>query len=287
MKLSDTIPHINQVLIKLESNESIKLEDGNVIYMPPESKQLIPEEFKPLRGEVIGVPSKLYFKNGDHTGLKWRTEMELQIGDRVIMKRPALSMALSKDQGSWFEENGEVYIYLRYDEIIIAIRKRIRRTFWTGILPNGATQVNDKDFEKHLKEHNENPENHYEEKIVLNSFVIVSPLQLEYNTHLIVPDVAKKDSMYFGTVKYIGSPNQEYHVTKNSKNEDVVLSDEIIWVRKEDEQLKIDVVELQVGDLIQFPKSSAIPIEPELFRTLGAKDEKLYRMQRFNIICKL
>lgn len=249
MKLKDYKPGINQVLIKLESNESIKLEDGKVIYMPPESKQINPEEFRPLRGEVIGVPSKLYFKNGDHTGLKWRTEMELQIGDRVIMKRPALSMALSKDQGSWFEENGEVCIFLRYDEVIIAIRG--------------------------------------EEKIVLNSFVIVSPLQLKYNTHLIVPDVAKKDSMYFGTVKYIGSPNQEYHVTKNSKHEDVVLSDEIIWVRNEDEQLKIDVVELQVGDLVQFPKSSAIPIEPELFRTLGGKEEKLYRMQRFNIICKL
>ncbi len=73
-------PLTNQVLIKMESNDSIEVEGGHKIYMPPKEKQQNDQEFVPLRGEVVAVPERLYFKQNDHSGLKWRTEMECKSG---------------------------------------------------------------------------------------------------------------------------------------------------------------------------------------------------------------
>jgi len=248
-KLSVATPINNYVLIKLESNDSIKLDSGLVILMPPPSKQQNEENFKPLRGSVVSLPEKLVFKQGDHTSLKWKTEMELCVGDNVILKRPALSMALSKENGSYFIEDGNVFVYIKYDEIIVGKRG--------------------------------------EEVVILNGYVIIEPEVIAYNTPLVIPEMAKKDSRMFGIVRFIGKPNQEYHITKNSKSEDIATTDEVFWGRKENGEFKIDAVELQPGDKVQFAPSTAIPLEQELFQTLAGRNQKLYRMQRFNILTKI
>lgn len=249
MNIKSMQPISNYCLIKLESNDSIALNNGCVLYMPRESQQLNGETHKPLRGEVVGLPKRLYFKQGDHTGMKWRTELELEIGDKVILRRPAVSMALSPDRGSYFVEGEDIFIYMKYYEIVLGKRG--------------------------------------EDVIVLNGFIIVEPLTVGYSTTLIVPDSARTISKRFGTVRFIGKPNQEYHNTKNSKSEAVIVTDEVFWARKENGEFKIDAVELQVGDRVQFKASSAIPVEQELFKTLMGRYTLLYRMQRFNIQAKL
>jgi hypothetical protein len=249
MSLTLAKPMNNYCVIKLESNDSITLDSGVVFFIPPPSQQENREEHKPLRGEVVGLPDELTFVQGNHNYMPWVTKMELEIGDKVIVRRPALSMALSKDQGSFFVEGEDIYIYLKYNEIVVAKRG--------------------------------------EEVIVLNGYIIVEPIVEAPTTFLIVPDSAKKTSMSQGIIRYIGSPNKEYHVTKNGKSEDVFQSDDVPWARMENGEMKIDLVDLQVGDKIQFKSSSAVKLEQDLHRTLAGRNTILYRMQRHNIQAKL
>lgn len=248
MSLTLGNPINNFVILKMEPNETITMPSGVKFFLPPPSAQENKEVYKPLRGEVISVPT-LKFKQGDRSTMDWRTDMELEVGDKVIVRRPALSMAIGNDHPSFYVENGELFIYLKYQEIVVATRG--------------------------------------DKIIVLNGFCLIEPIIESEKTFLYVPDTAKKQSKKFGIIKYLGKPNQEYHISKNSAEQEIIPTDEVPWVRKEDGELKIDIAELQVGDKVMYKESSAIPLEPDMLRSLGDRSTPLYRVQRINILAKL
>lgn len=252
MSLSKGICINNYVLLKMEPNETITMPSGVKFFLPPPSAQENKEVYKPLRGEVISVPT-LKFKQGDRSTMDWRTDMELEVGDKVIVRRPALSVAIGEDHPSYYVENGELFIYLKYQEIVVATR-----------LVDGKNKI-----------------------IVLNGYCLIEPIIESAKTFLYVPDSAKKQSKKFGIIKYLGKPNQEYHKSKNSAEQEIIPTDEVPWVRKENGEIKIDIAELQVGDKVMYKESSAIPLEPDMLRSLGDRNTTLYRVQRINILAKL
>jgi hypothetical protein len=241
-------PINNYVVLKMEPNETITMPSGVKFFLPPPSLQENKEVYKPLRGQVVSVP-ELRFVQGDRSTMDWKTDMELEVGDNVIVRRPALSMALGKDHPSYYVENGELFIYLKYQEIVVAKRG------------------------DHI--------------IVLNGYCIIEPLIDAPKTSLHVPDMAKKNSRKFGIIRYLGKPNQEYHISKNSREEEIIPNDDVYWARKENGEIKIDIAELEVGDKVMFKESSAIPLEPDILRTIGTINTPLYRVQRPNIQAKL
>jgi len=187
MSLKSATPISNFVLIKLYKNDTVKFASGVEFIIPPFANN--DSERTPLRGEVIMTPDQLTFKQGNHALMPWKCEMELLKGDDVIVKRPALEMALSKDNGSYFEENGDIYCYLKYSELVLAIRG--------------------------------------EEIIMLNGMVLVSPIDEELpQTNIAGFEQSKKESTQYGIIAHIGKPNQEYHNTKDSRGNEIITEDD-------------------------------------------------------------
>lgn len=296
MSLTIAKPKNNWVLVRLEQNDKIFLDNGVVLFMPPASQQNNSQENLAIRGEVIAVPPALDFVQGDRSKMMWRTEMELQVGDKVILKRPAVAMALGPDFPSFFTEGEQIYIYIKYQECVVAIRKKwdkikfVDKNVYDSPKVSGYVLVDEMGMNPNIDK-GWKPEplqgSPDEEIIVLNGFCIVEPISIGYKTNLVVPESAKKISQKLGIVRFVGKPNQEYHKTRNAKMEDDTPIDEVFWVRKEGEEIKIDKCELEPGDMIQFKESTAIMLEPGITKTLLGKDVPLYRMQRINIKAKI
>lgn len=187
MSLTKGKPISNYVTIRLKQNDKYRTENGVEIFTPTQSKINNEEEIKPVRGEVIAVPDKLTFIQGDWSNMPWKCEMELQVGDDVIIKRPALSMAISDANSSYFVENDELFVYIKYNELVCAIRG--------------------------------------EEIIMLNSMLLVEPEEVELKTTIENFQQEKKTSSCYGRIAHVGKPNLEYHNTKDARGNDVITED--------------------------------------------------------------
>lgn len=237
----------NYVLIKLYSTDKIKTKSGLEFIAPLPRFQNNEEEYKPLRGEVVKVPERLIFIQGNHAQMPWDCDMELQVGDDVIIKRPALSMALGNDHPSFYIENGDLFVLIKYNELVCAIRNK---------------QI-----------------------IMLNGFLLVEPIEKELaKTEIPGFEYAqqeKKNSSLYGTIAHIGKPNREYHITKDAKGQDVFTPTKYPWIRTENGEVKMDMVDLKVGDKIQFAKAGDIKVEQDLFQILP---KPYFRMPRTKVI---
>lgn len=133
------------------------------------------EAHRPIVGVVRNVPEKLKFIDGDWSQMPWDTDMELKIGDEVILKRPAVSGAIAN--GFVKEDEEGLHVFVKYSEVVVARRGDC-------IIP-------------------------------LNGFVLVEPLEEEYKTSLALPETSKKDSKIYGKIIYIGTPNRRYITKRN------------------------------------------------------------------------
>lgn len=78
-----------------------------------------PEKHSATQGVVVAVPDRLKF-NKDHNLLRWKTEMEIQEGDEVLIDWDAAFRA--REMGMYEKKGDDIYIIVKYHDIFLARR---------------------------------------------------------------------------------------------------------------------------------------------------------------------
>jgi len=108
---------INYVVVRLDPpNDRIRLKSGAELFVDTTYE---PEKHVVLTGTVEALPIALGFNGG---GLPWETEMELRVGDRVVMYYLAVINCLAKEQKRYIREGEKITIFIKYNNIYAAIR---------------------------------------------------------------------------------------------------------------------------------------------------------------------
>lgn len=105
----------NLVAIKPFPSDEIRLKDGNKLYLAN-----VFEEYLNARtaGIVVGLPDRLKFSDDMYAvSMPWKTELELQEGDRVVFNY--LADKNSKGLGYFFEDG---VMCVPYEQIYVAFR---------------------------------------------------------------------------------------------------------------------------------------------------------------------
>jgi hypothetical protein len=85
----------NYILIKLDpENKSIKLSSGMELYI---DQSFDPEKHATVTGVVWGVPERLLWAGKPNVGLPWKTNLEVKVGDKVIMYYLSIINALKRE----------------------------------------------------------------------------------------------------------------------------------------------------------------------------------------------
>ena len=110
----------NNVMIKLDGlNDEIKMNDGGVLYI---DTTFDPEKHATTTGEVTGLPSRLVYTGKPNSGMPWLTDMEVQIGDRVVLYYLAVVNCFRPESYRAVVEDGDRYIFTGYQNIYAVIR---------------------------------------------------------------------------------------------------------------------------------------------------------------------
>jgi hypothetical protein len=110
----------NHVLIKLDQeNNSVRLKSGLELFVDTTYEV---EKHITVTGEVMALPSKLYYSGRPNIGMPWETEMELKIGDRVFMYYLSVANAFRKETFNAIVEEDARYVFIKYQYIFAAIR---------------------------------------------------------------------------------------------------------------------------------------------------------------------
>lgn len=107
----------NHLMIKLDpENNVVKTKGGLTLYIDTTFE---PEKHTVVTGTVEALPDKLYWKE-----LPWKTEMELRVGDKVVMYYMAVMNCMAKEQRRYIKEpgTGKVFVFIKYTNIYAAIR---------------------------------------------------------------------------------------------------------------------------------------------------------------------
>jgi co-chaperonin GroES (HSP10) len=241
-------PISNQVLIRLtRKGDEIELANGHKLHLDVSYNE---EEHRPVVGEVIAVPAKLTFKDGDLSTMPWKTEMQLQKGDIVIMRRPAVSSCFVQNSGRIIEQDGEQYLFIKYSDIILAKRQlsRAKEPYQVVGVDGKAMAV-----------------------IMLNGFILLEPDEEEYKTFLELPKSVRRLSKLTGTVRYLGMPNLAYQTMVDTTGQDTTLPPDYYF-------------DIKVGDKVVFHKAADIPLEQDLHQSFEGRDKKYFRCQRHKLL---
>lgn len=170
----------NRVLVRLDpENDEINTKSGLKLHVDTSFE---PEKHVVRIGTVEKLPSKLTFK-GVGSDIPWHTDIELKVGDKVVMYFLAVQNCLSDEQKCYSKENGVTKIYIKYHNIYAAIREG-------KIIPvNGYVFV----------EPVEDP-------------AWVSKIKRAEKLGINIPDLRKpsRKNVTFGKVAYIGNPIKKY-----------------------------------------------------------------------------
>lgn len=195
----------NRVLVRLDpENDKIETKSGFKFDIDTSYE---PEKHVVRLGTVEAVPERLNSKNKD-LGLMWETDMEIKVGDRVIMYFLAVQNCLSKEQKCYVRENGTTKIYVKYNNIYAAIRDG-------KVFPvNGYVFVEpteDPSWEK------------YVERCKLLNMEAVDMRE------------PSKSHVTFGKVAYLGKPIKKYHAShKTDDGYDLEVGDTVVMKRIRD-----------------------------------------------------
>jgi co-chaperonin GroES (HSP10) len=192
----------NNVMVKLDAkNDYIETKSGLRLLLDTSFE---PEKHVVRVGTVEALPRELQFKKE----IPWETEIELKLGDRVVMYFMAIQNCLSKEQKKYAQEGKDVYIFIKYHNIYAIIRG--------------------------------------EEIIPINGYVLVEPIEdpewIRLNEQaskagLIIPDMRKlsKTHITYGKIAYLGKPNLRYSEKyKSDEYYDLKVGDEIIMKKIRD-----------------------------------------------------
>lgn len=193
----------NHILLKLDAeNDHIKLKGGMTLYV---DNTYEPEKHQTVTGEVCGLPSHLTYTGAPNQGMPWKTDMELQEGDKVICYYLAILNAFKPEQKRFFTKDNERFVFIPYQSIFVAIRG-------DQIMPiNGYVLVEpcDDPFMENTK------------KRLQNIGLELVTLNTKSNTHV-----------SFGKVKYLGKPNREYCDEGNTDDGVNVKEGDTVVMRK-------------------------------------------------------
>lgn len=240
-------PISRKVAIKLERNTGeYRIEGGTILYLDTTFNEGM---HTPVVGTVVEVPRTLTYVQGDWQTGAWKTSMELEVGDEVIMKMVGVRAALAANRT--MEDGDTVIAYVDYHDIVLAKRLIKKIPVYEDIPPIEDNQVISRGAVYNV--------------IMLNGWMLVEPEEERVKTSLIVPDTAKKTSAMYGRVAFVGSPNERYQGEVDGSYQpdtgfDVKTGDRVIFYRK--------------GDLI---------LEQEIYSTFAGK-RSFFRMQRNQLL---
>lgn len=193
----------NNVMVKMDP-------DNDFVVTPGGLKLYIDTAFEPEKhivrtGEVVAVPRQIV---KTEKSLPWDTEMEIQVGDRVIMYFLAVQNCLAKERKTYVREGNQVWIIIKYQNIYAVIREG-------NIIPvNGYVLVEPIEDPEWIRE---------KEK--------ASKLNIE------LPDLrgTSKTHVTYGRIAYIGKPNKSYdNDRKDDTHYDLKAGDEVVMKRIRD-----------------------------------------------------
>lgn len=122
---------INKVIIKLpDLNNHVKL-NGQDIYLETKFEA---QSHVPRWGEVVGLPTNLYFNKEDSRSMEWETQMELEKGDTVFVDYLAVLRALSTEfnpadaypMPQWLKQDGFYYVIINYQDVFFRVGDEIK-----------------------------------------------------------------------------------------------------------------------------------------------------------------
>ncbi|MGD0342765.1 MAG: hypothetical protein ABSA76_13765 [Bacteroidales bacterium] len=171
----------NLLLIKLDpENDSIKLRNGFELYV---DNTFEPEKHATVTGEIYGIPDYLYYSGMPNIGLPWKTELEVQMGDHVIMYYLSVLNALNVDKQNYLIEGNDKYVFIPYQNIFAVVREK------TIIPINGYNLI----------EPSEDPDILRQRGRMESIGMIYARLKEKSNTNVV-----------YGIVRYVGKPNKAY-----------------------------------------------------------------------------
>lgn len=111
-------PCNNWVLLRpLQDNSKIKTESGVELYMDTDYK---PENHAKVLCEVLAIPKQLiYNKKRKEYSMEWKTEMNVKIGEKVIIN---YLKSLDAEKYNHFVVNGEKLYLVPYSSLYLAMR---------------------------------------------------------------------------------------------------------------------------------------------------------------------
>jgi co-chaperonin GroES (HSP10) len=171
---------INLVKVKLDpENNEIIMKSGIKFFLDTSINQ---EQHTVLQGEVESLPLQLcYSDKGDK--LPWLTDMEIQVGDRVLMYYMGVFNCLAQERRHYIKEGPNTWIFIKYQNIYAVIRNG-------QVIPiNGYLLV----------EPEEDPE-----------WIRITEQAAEQGLEL--PDMRKPTNTHvtYGKIAYMGKPNKFY-----------------------------------------------------------------------------
>jgi co-chaperonin GroES (HSP10) len=203
----------NFVFIKLDSeNASIKLKSGFELYV---DRSFNPEKHAQVVGQVYGLPSHLQYTGQPNRGMPWLTDMEIRMGDKVILYYLSVINALKKENSRFIIEGEDKYIFVPYNTVYAIVRGE-------EIIPvNGYALI----------EPVENPD-------ITRTRERVKALGMEY------VETGRKISneVTFGKIKYLGTANREYvDENQSDRGVDVAVGDTVVIRKTADVPLQYDL----------------------------------------------
>lgn len=263
MQLEKIKPLNNYVLLKAKLDPSkVKLGDtGVILFVDTDFEK---EKNSVVVCEVIAVPDRLVFgwstdinKFGGYVpkenSMDWKTNMELRVGDEVIIH---FNVFLHTENIKLNIE-GEDYFFCKYSDIFVAKRR------WKDSEIKEFYELNGEDInvsEDFCEQNNISVNKDTKEifnVIMLNGYCLVEPLEKEIKSDLIIlPDNYKEQNTDKIKVRvcFNGSDNQEY-----------------LYEHYQDAE------GLRCGDVIMIEKNCDIPLEYN--ETLNGK-KKYWRVQK-------
>jgi len=105
----------NNVMVKLD-------EENNYVITPSGIKLYVDNTYEPekhtvVTGTVTALPSILQLSQ-----MPWKTEMELEIGDKVVMYYLAVMKAMMPEYRNFIKKDKDIFVFIKYSNIYAAIR---------------------------------------------------------------------------------------------------------------------------------------------------------------------
>jgi hypothetical protein len=190
----------NLVLIKLDKrNNSIKFKNGFDFLI---DDTFDPEKHATVTGEIYGLPSRLSYTGKPNIGMPWLTDMELKMGDHVIIYYLSVIKAFSPETRRCVMEGEDRYIWIPYDKVFASYGEGFVRPVNGYVLMEPSEDLFVEEIRNRMK-----------------------AVGLSY-----VPSGEKSNTnVSFGIVRYVGTPNREYVDEMNSdEGVDVKVGDKVI-----------------------------------------------------------